>query len=73
MRVFTLALYTLLGIAQDIIEEVMQRSGRSEVDEINKIIAKKRNKYDDEKLVQYLCRQGFSYDEVKRAVEECRA
>ena len=47
------------GVDAEIIEEVLD--GRDDEEEILKIIEKKRAKYDDEKLVSYLCRQGFSY------------
>ncbi len=47
------------GVTAEIIEQVLD--GRNDEEEILKIIAKKRAKYDDEKLTQYLCRQGFSY------------
>ena len=56
------------GVSREIIEEVLD--GRNDKEEIRKMIARKRGKYDDEKLVEYLCRQGFSYDLVKRLVEE---
>ena len=47
--------------------EIKEIIAREQVlrDEIDKIIAKKRGKYDDEKLIQYLCRQGFPYELVK--------
>ena len=51
------------GISREILDEVLD--GRDDEDEVKKMIAKKRNKYDDEKLIAYLCRQGFSYDLVK--------
>ncbi|MBR3248706.1 RecX family transcriptional regulator [Candidatus Saccharibacteria bacterium] len=47
------------GVAKEIVDEVI--FGRDDEEEIDKIIAKKRDKYDDEKLISYLCRQGFSY------------
>ena len=47
------------GISREIIEEVLDK--RNDEEEILKIIAKKRAKYDDEKLISYLVRQGFSY------------
>ncbi|MBQ9018293.1 RecX family transcriptional regulator [Candidatus Saccharibacteria bacterium] len=50
------------GISKDIIEDVLGDSARNDEEEILKIIAKKRAKYDDAKLIQYLCRQGFSYE-----------
>ena len=57
------------GVAKEIIEEVLKDSGRDEAEEIKKVIAKKRNKYDDEKLTQYLCRQGFQYDLVREMIQ----
>lgn len=56
------------GVAKDIIEEVLPL--RDDEEEILKMIAKKRGKYDDEKLVAYLCRQGFAYDLAQRLVRE---
>ena len=57
------------GVASDIIERQLAASERSDSDELDKIIAKKRARYDDEqKLMQYLARQGFSYDDIKRAL-----
>ena len=56
------------GVAKEIIEEVL--GGRDDDAEIEKMIAKKRGKYTDEKLIQYLCRQGFSYDLVKEKLAE---
>jgi len=56
------------GVAQEIIDEVID--GRDDEEEIRKMIAKKRAKYDDEKLMGYLMRQGFSYDLVRRILFE---
>ncbi len=50
------------GIKKEIVEEVLSGSDRNDIDEIKKIIAKKRDKYTDEKLIQYLCRQGFLFE-----------
>lgn len=57
------------GIEENIIREVLE--GRDETEEIKKMIAKKRGKYDDEKLISYLVRQGFSYQLVQSLVREC--
>jgi SOS response regulatory protein OraA/RecX len=57
-------------VAREIIERVLDNSERNDEEEIKKIIAKKRARYDDEKLIAYLCRQGFQYDAVKSLVEE---
>lgn len=59
------------GVAASIIASILEDSGRNDEDELAKIIAKKRNKYPDEqKLMQYLARQGFSYDDIKSALAE---
>ena len=56
------------GVEKSIIEEVLSASERNDKDEILKIIAKKRAKYTDEKFIQYLCRQGFSFELVSELV-----
>ncbi len=54
------------GVPATVIELAIDQSGRSDEDELAKIIAKKRRRYpDDQKLMQYLARQGFSYDDIK--------
>lgn len=59
------------GVNQEIITELLAESNRSDTSELQKIIAKKRRRYDDEqKLMQYLARQGFSYDDIKSALQE---
>ena len=54
------------GVSNEIIAEVLD--GRNDEEEILKMIAKKRAKYDDEKLTAYLCRQGFPYELVQNLV-----
>ena len=57
------------GISKDIIEETLENTDRNDENEILKMIAKKRAKYqNDDKLIQYLCRQGFQYDLVRELV-----
>lgn len=57
------------GVDAAIITEALQSSERSDSSEIDKVIAKKRARYgDDMKLMQYLARQGFSYDDIKAAL-----
>ena len=56
------------GISREIVERVLKDFGRDEKEEILKIIAKKRARYDDDKLIQYLGRQGFSYELAKDLV-----
>ena len=53
------------GVAQSIIEEVFASSDRDELAELRKMIARKAKKYPDEqKLIQYLLRQGFNYSDI---------
>lgn len=57
------------GVSSEIIEQILSESSRNDGEEIQKIIAKKAKKYTDEKkLIAYLARQGFSFDEIKRAI-----
>ena len=57
------------GINQSTIEKVLAESGRDEREELRKIIARKAKKYPDEqKLIQYLLRQGFNYSDISDAL-----
>ena len=59
------------GVEKSIIEAVLSETDRVDLDEIKKIIAKKAYRYDDEqKLIAYLMRQGFRYDDVKTALQD---
>lgn len=58
------------GIETDVINRLLSSEARDEGEEIMKMIAKKRKKYDDFKLVNYLVRQGFGYQLAKDAVEK---
>jgi len=70
MRKLTAELRTK-GIDQLMIESVLADSDRSDDDELRKILAKKRSKYPDEqKLIAYLARQGFAYDDIKTAIAD---
>lgn len=59
------------GVEAAIIEEVLAGSERNDSDELQKIITKKRNRYpNDQKFMAYLARQGFSYDDIRSALEK---
>lgn len=58
------------GLDADLIDAVMSTEPRDEHDEIMKVIAKKRKKYDDDHLIHYLARQGFEYLLARQAVDE---
>ena len=56
---------TQKGISQSIVEEVLAETDRDDIAELRKIIARKAKKYpDQQKLIQYLLRQGFNYSDI---------
>jgi len=58
------------GVDRAIIERLLSETERDDQTELQKIIDKKRPRYDDEqKFMSYLARQGFSYDDIKAALE----
>lgn len=61
------------GVAPAIIDQAIACTDRTDNDELQKVIAKKASRYDDpQKLMAYLARQGFSYDDIKQALSEPR-
>lgn len=57
------------GVDRQIIDSQLDQTERTDGDELQKIIDKKRRRYpDDQKFMQYLARQGFSYDDIKAAL-----
>lgn len=54
------------GVHADIIAQTLEKTDRTDEQELRKVIAKKHRRYagDRQKFVQYLVRQGFSYDGV---------
>ncbi len=58
------------GIDKEVIAEILSTSERNEAEEARKIIARKRRQYADDKLIAYLCRQGFSYQLAQELVNE---
>lgn len=58
------------GVEQTIIERLLAESERSDESELEKVIAKKQRRYpDQQKFIQYLARQGFSYDDITQALK----
>lgn len=54
------------GVDQELISKIMQESDHNEIEELKRIIAKKRPKYsDDKKMIAYLLRLGFNYHDIK--------
>ena len=59
------------GVSANIQEGIFAENLRSDDNEIKKIIEKKSRKYlDEQKLISYLVRQGFSFDEIKKALNK---
>lgn len=57
------------GVDRAIVDRLLTESVRTDESELEKVLAKKRARYPDEqKLMQYLARQGFSYDDIKAAL-----
>lgn len=61
------------GVNRSIVDSLLSQTERTDEDELQKIIEKKASKYDDEqKLIAYLARQGFGYDDIKQAIEKLK-
>lgn len=59
------------GITSATINKVLDELDPSDLPAIQKLIAKRASRYDDEsKLIRYLLSKGFSYDDVKKALAE---
>lgn len=59
------------GVERTIIDALLEYSERNDEEELQKIIIKKRKRYDDDKrFMAYLARQGFSYDDIKEALNK---
>ncbi|MFY9228088.1 MAG: RecX family transcriptional regulator [Candidatus Microsaccharimonas sp.] len=59
------------GVERSIVDQLLGESERTDDEEIKKIIAKKKSRYSDEtKLIAYLARQGFNYDDIKTALAD---
>lgn len=60
------------GINKDIIDKALEEDENfSENESLKKVILKKRSHYDDDrKLIAYLMRQGFLYDDINNCLNE---
>jgi regulatory protein len=58
-------------VADSVIKEVLADDETEEIDVLREEVARKRRQtryQDDTKLMQYLARQGYKYDDIKRAL-----
>lgn len=59
------------GVDNSIIGKVVGETERDDKYEIQKVIAKKKSRYlDQQKMMAYLARLGFGYDDIKQALDE---
>lgn len=58
------------GISKEVVQEVLAESERDDEGEMRKMIEKKMGRLGSEKMVMYLVRQGFSFDDAKEAVRK---
>lgn len=59
------------GVEISVIDQALSSTERNEQDELTKVISKKSSKYQDErKLIEYLMRQGFRYDDIIDALSQ---
>lgn len=60
-------------IADDVISQVLREDMANEQNSLRQLVAKKRSQtryQDDQKLIAYLLRQGYRYDDVKEVLKE---
>lgn len=58
-------------VKEDVIRQALAGDDIDEAAQLRQLIAKKRSRYPDEqKLMQYVARQGFSYDDIKAVLQD---
>jgi regulatory protein len=60
-------------VSEDVIRQVLEEDETTDLDTLRQLVAKKRqqSRYQDpQKLLQYLARQGYGYDDIKRAMND---
>lgn len=58
-------------VSDDIIQQVVQGDETDERQVLRELVERKRSRYPDKlKLMQYLARQGYGYDDIKSVLEE---
>jgi regulatory protein len=58
-------------VSEEVIDQVLAEDTTDERDALRELVEKKRPRYPDrQKLMQYLARQGFSYDDIKSVLED---
>lgn len=58
-------------VSDQVISQALAEDNAAERETLHALVAKKRTRYPDKpKLMQYLARQGFHYDDIKAVLEE---
>lgn len=58
-------------INSEIIDKVLSEYESNELEILRELVSKKRSRYPDKlKLMQYLARQGYNYDDIKTVINE---
>lgn len=58
-------------VPEEIIDQVLQEDTTDERQTLRELVEKKSSRYPDrQKFMQYLARQGFSYDDIKSVLDE---
>ncbi|HVS58651.1 MAG TPA: RecX family transcriptional regulator [Candidatus Saccharimonadales bacterium] len=60
-------------VSDEIIGQVLEEDETDELDTLRELVDKKRKQvkyHDNQKLMQYLARQGFNYDDIKSVLNE---
>lgn len=58
-------------VPSETIDQVLQEDETDDRQSLRELVQKKRSRYpDNQKLMQYLARQGFSYDDIKDVLSE---
>lgn len=58
------------GVSSEVVDSTFDSSQRDEIEELKKVLRRKKNRYERDKLMAYLVRQGFSYQDVKDAIDQ---
>lgn len=61
-------------VSDEVIEQVLAEDETDELDTLRELVEKKRKQakyHDTQKLMQYLARQGYNYDDIKSVLGEC--
>lgn len=62
------------GVSREVVDAALLQTEREDQSELQKMIEKKQKRYpDQDKLMAYLARQGFSFDDIKQALDKTRS